>query len=117
LPSRLTLAPADSSLPVYAADVNWTPWSVLNTSGRPRRSAASSASRQHAPSSVFDNRHDSTYRLCQSSTAVRYLNPAGSGIEVMSVLPTWSGRSIATPRRRYGYTWCPAPPADNRGLG
>jgi hypothetical protein len=29
---------------------------------------------------VFDSRHDSTYRLYQSITAVRYMNPFGMGI-------------------------------------
>jgi hypothetical protein len=34
-PSMLTATPADSSRPVNASAVNCTPWSVLNTSGRP----------------------------------------------------------------------------------
>src|SRR5438552_19102598 len=98
----LTLAPADSSRPVKHAEVNCTPWSVLNTSGQPRRNASSNASRQNSTSSVFDSRHDSTYRLCQSITAVRYMKPRGSEIYVISVLHTWSVRSIGTFRSRYG---------------
>src|SRR6266436_9016342 len=98
----LTWAPADSIRPVNDADVNCTPWSVLNTSGQPRLNASSNASRQNSTSSVFDSRHDSTYRLCQSITAVRYMNPFGMGIYVISVLHTWSARSIVTFRSRYG---------------
>src|SRR6185436_11339808 len=99
----LTLAPADSSRPVNGADVNCTPWSVLNTSGQPRPSASSNASRQNSTSSVFDSRHDNTNRLYQSITAVRYMNPFGMGIYVISVLHTWFTRSMVTPRNRYGY--------------
>src|SRR5450755_4954017 len=113
----LTLAPAASSRPVKDADVNCTPWSVLNTSGQPRCNASSNASRQNATSSVFDSRHDSTYRLYQSITAVRYMNPFGMGIYVISVLHTWFTRSIDTFRSRYGYTLCPVPPIDNLGFG
>src|ERR1051325_6682081 len=104
----LTWAPADSKRPVNDGDVNCTPWSVLNTSGQPpRHNASSNASRQNSTSSVFDNRHDSTYRLCQSITAVRYMNPFGMGIYVISVLHTWFTRSMATSRNRYGYNLCP----------
>src|SRR5208282_3453285 len=113
----LTLAPAASSLDVYDTEVYCTPWSVLNTSGQPWLNASSNASRQKSASSVFDSRHDSTYRLCQSSTAVRYMNPLGIGIYVISVLHTWSTRWIVTFRSRYGYTLCPAPPTDNLGFG
>jgi hypothetical protein len=70
-PSMLTLAPADSNRPVNDAEVNCTPWSVLNTFGQPRRNASSNASRQNAASSVFDSRYDNTQRLCQSIPAVR----------------------------------------------
>src|SRR5436309_457320 len=113
----LTLAPAASTRPVNDADVNCTPWSVLNTSGQPRCNASSNAAKQNSTSSVFDSRHDSTYRLYQSITAVRYMNPFGMGIYVISVLHTWFTRSIATFRSRYGYTLCPDPPTDKRGLG
>jgi hypothetical protein len=44
---------------------------VLKISGLPPLSASSSASWQKLPSSVFDKRHASTYRLCQSITAVK----------------------------------------------
>src|SRR3979409_1286143 len=113
----LTLAPAASSRPVKDADVNCTPWSVLNTSGQPWPNDSSNASRQNSTSSVFDNFQESTYRLYQSITAVRYMNPFGMGIYVISVLHTWFTRSIDTFRSRYGYTLCPAPPTDNRGFG
>src|SRR5580658_11190219 len=113
----LTLAPAAFNRSVNDTDVNCTPWSVLNTSGQPRLSASSKASRQNSTSSVFDSRHDSTNRLYQSITAVRYMNPVGIGIYVISVLQTWSTRSIDTFRKRYGYTLCPAPLIDNRGFG
>src|SRR5471030_3175574 len=113
----LTWTPADSSRPVNDADVNCTPWSVLNTSGQLWLNASSNASRQNSTSRVFDSRHDNTYRLYQSITAVRYMNPFGMGIYVISVLHTWSARSIVTPRSRYGYTLCPAPPTDKCGFG
>src|SRR5947208_16188661 len=96
----LTLAPAASSRPVNDADVNCTPWSVLNTSGQPRLSASSNASRQNSTSSVFDNFQESTYRLYQSITAVRYMNPFGMGIYVISVLHTLFARSSATSRNQ-----------------
>src|SRR5271167_778547 len=113
----LTLAPAASSRPVKDADVNCTPWSVLNTSGQPWLNDSSNASRQNTTSSVFDSRHDKTYRLYQSITAVRYMNPFGMGIYVISVLHTWFTRSIGTFRNRYGYTLWPAPPTDKCGFG
>src|SRR5208282_5604635 len=87
------------------------------TSGQPWLNASSNASRQNTTSSVFDNFQESTYRLYQSITAVRYMNPFGMGIYVISVLHTWFTRSIATFRSRYGYTLCPAPPTDSRGFG
>ena len=75
----LTATPADSSRPVNAAAVNCTPWSVLNTSGFPGLKASSSISRQNDPSSVFDSRQAITYRLNQSITAARYMNPEAIG--------------------------------------
>jgi hypothetical protein len=89
-PSRLTATPAPSNRPVYSRDVNGDPKAVLKISGRPRDNASSSASNQNPPSSVFDSRHDSTYRLNQSITAVRYMNPHLSGTEVISELQTSS---------------------------
>src|SRR5947199_198482 len=77
-PSMLTATPADSSRPVHACAVNCTPWSVLNTSGCPRRNASSNISRQKEPSSVFDSRHASSSHCrrtlnsgCSGSTRVR----------------------------------------------
>ena len=82
--------------------VNCTPWSVLKTSGLPPLKASSSISRQNEPSSVFDSRQAITYRLNQSITAARYMNPEVIGTYVMSVLQTWSLLSTVTPRSRYG---------------
>src|SRR3954463_15679706 len=87
-PSMLTATPADSSRPVNADAVNCTPWSVLKTSGLPDPKASSSISRQNDPSSVFDSLQAITYRLCQSITAARYMNPEAIGMYVMSVLQT-----------------------------
>src|SRR3954453_5587421 len=101
-PSMLTATPADSSRPVNAAAVNCTPWSVLKISGLPPLKASSSNSRQNDPSSVFDSRQPITYRLYQSITAARYMNPEAIGTYVMSVLQTWSLLSTFTPRSRYG---------------
>ena len=64
---------------IHAWAVNCTPWSVLNTSGRRRRKASSSISRQNEPSSVFDSREAITYRLNQSRIAARYMKPQASG--------------------------------------
>ena len=68
--------------------MNCEPWSVLKISGRPIDSASSRASRQNGPSSVFDSRHESTYRLHQSITAVRYMKLCLIGTYVMSELQT-----------------------------
>src|SRR3954470_21955031 len=87
-PSMLTATPADDSRPVNASAVNCTPWSVLNTSGHPVLKASSNISRQKPPSSVFDNLQAITYRLYQSITAARYMNPEGSGTYVISALHT-----------------------------
>src|SRR4051794_12451795 len=101
-PSMLTATPADSNRPVNASAVNCTPWSVLNTSGFATLKASSSISRQNPPSSVFDSLQATTYRLNQSITAARYMNPEAIGTYVMSVLQTWSLLSTFTPRSRYG---------------
>ena len=77
---------------MYSCAVNWDPKSVLKISGRPIDRAPSSASRQDRPSSVFDNRHEGTYRLNQSITAVRYMKPCRFGTYVMSELQTSSTR-------------------------
>src|SRR5512135_2901009 len=90
-PSMLTATPAASNRPVNASAVNCTPWSVLKTSGFPDPNASPSISRQNAPSSVFDSLQAITYRLYQSITAARYMNPETIGTYVMSVLQTWSG--------------------------
>ncbi len=55
----LIATPADSNRPVNAVAVYCTPWSVLKISA-PRASDSSNASRQNWPSSVFDNRHETT---------------------------------------------------------
>lgn len=72
------------------------------TSGVPAANASSSMSRQNAPSSVFDSRHATTYRLYQSMVAARYMNPEAIGRYVMSADHTCPTRSIGTSRRRYG---------------
>jgi hypothetical protein len=58
--------------------------------------------RQKFPSSVLDNRQDSTDLLYQSMMATRYINPWGIGIEVISVLQTWWGWIMARSRSQYG---------------
>src|SRR3954471_10909619 len=78
-PSMLTVTPAVSSRPVNDSDVNCTPWSVLKTSGLPPLKASSSISVQNDPSSVFDNLQVITYRLYQSITAAKYMNPDAIG--------------------------------------
>jgi hypothetical protein len=64
--------PASISTPVKAVPVNWLPWSVLKSSGRPKRaSASSSAETQNETSMVLGSRHASTARLAQSMIATR----------------------------------------------
>ena len=68
------------SRPVKAREVNGVPWSVLNISGTPWLSMASSrAATQKSASRVFDNRQESTRRECQSITAARYRNHGAWG--------------------------------------
>ena len=47
------------------------PWSVLQTSGWTCSSASCKASTQQSASRVLDNRHATTYRLCQSMMATK----------------------------------------------
>jgi len=98
----LTATPAASKRPVNASGVYCARWSVLKISGRPSERAASKASRQNSPSSVFDRRHEGTLRLNQSITTVRRIHPYGMGTNVISLDHTWSGRTIATFRSKYG---------------
>ncbi len=73
------------------------PLSVLEISGGwvPLASATCQAWKQKAASSVLLNSHASTWRLHQSITAIRYMNPCFIGIEVMSAHQTWLGPVIA----------------------
>ncbi len=80
--------PADSRRPVDAPAVNCTPWSVSKTSGLSPLEVPSSISVQNDPSSVFDSRQPITYRLNQSITAARYMNPEAIGMYVISALQT-----------------------------
>jgi hypothetical protein len=50
-----------------------------------------SASMQKPASSVLQRRQESTYRLCQSITATRYMNPLAIGRYVTSAAQTWFG--------------------------
>ena len=49
-----------------------------------------------------DSRHARTLRLHQSMIATRYRKPFASGMYVMSAHHAWLGRSMPTPRSRYG---------------
>src|SRR6266853_1229111 len=103
-PSMLTSTPADSTASINIGEVNCEPWSVLEISGacRPTRNAASQASTQKAASSVLLNRQPNTYRLHQSITATKYMNPLAIGTYVISAHHTWSGPVTAKSRNRYG---------------
>src|SRR5580658_3765673 len=85
-PSMLTSTPADSTASINIGEVNCDPWSVLEINGgcRPARNAASQASTQKSASNVLLKRHPSTYRLHQSITATKYINPLAIGTYVMS---------------------------------
>src|SRR5208283_2915407 len=108
-PSMLTSTPADSTASINIGEVNCEPWSVLEINGawRPTRNAASQASTQKAASIVLLNRHPSTYRLHQSITATKYINPVAIGTYVMSEHQTWSGPVTSKSLNRYGYIWWP----------
>ncbi len=71
--------PADSRRPVDAPAVNCTPWSVSKTSGLSPLEAPSSISVQNDPSSVFESRQATTYRLYPSNIAARSMDPAAIG--------------------------------------
>ena len=113
----LIAIPRDDNTLVNCGLVNCEPWSVLKISGWLTDNADSNALTQKPTSKLFDNSHDRTFRLNQSITATRYKNPRANGTYVMSVLQTWSGRSIVTPRNKYGKTRCSGEASDRRGPG
>src|SRR2546427_5333124 len=85
-PSMLTSTPTDSTASRYASLVNWLPWSVLEISGcLPLASAAAQARIQNSLSRLLDNSQASTYRLHQSITATKYMNPWAIGTYVRNV--------------------------------
>ncbi|OJA49378.1 hypothetical protein BGV66_07340 [Burkholderia ubonensis] len=51
-------------------------------------------------------RCESTLRLAQSTTAVRYTKPRAIGMYVVSSAHAWLARSIFTPRSQYGQILC-----------
>ena len=65
-------------------------------------SARSHARIQKSLSIVLLISHANTYRLHQSITATRYMNPCCSGMYVMSLHQTWFGPLISMPFSRYG---------------
>jgi hypothetical protein len=76
---------------------------VLKISGRPCSAiACSKTSTQNDASIEIDTPHARTRRENQSSTTARYTKPFRIGTYVMSIAHTWLGRSIASPRKRYG---------------
>ena len=113
----LTAAPRDSKTPVKPPSVNCAPWSVLKISGWPSAKAASSAHRQKPAFSPDESSRDSTYRLCQSITATRRMNPRSIRMYLVSALHTWFGRAAQTPLNRYGQRLRAVPGALRRFFG
>src|SRR5690606_11364502 len=103
-PSMLTSTPADCTASMYPGLVNCGPWSVLEINGAQPAcfSALSQARMQNSVSIVLLNSHASTYRLHQSITATRYINPYAIGTYVMSLHHTWLGPLISNPFSKYG---------------
>jgi hypothetical protein len=71
--------------------------------------ACSQARMQNSASIVLLNSHANTYRLHQSITATRCINPCAIGMYVMSMHHTWFGPLISSPFNRYGNISCPSP--------
>ena len=95
---------------------------MLKTSGRALDNASSNAFKQKRPSKVLESRHESTYRLYQSITAIRYMNPRAPPVDAAAREPfdwisdaeVWHGglRMIQNAIRR-GWLGGSAPPRRN----